>query len=223
MARAAGRRRVMVGSSGRRKRMRADDGDPGTVCGPGVIGDTHALDALLRAERSAIAVTVALGCGATTYADRAHLARIGGELVILCCALRERLDLAGSAVPEGTDYEARAMLATESYDARLAALADFLDATAGQATAALAAAEDRAYVRTLRDLIPTHAHAAQWLRERAAAFAASRPHDEPRYDPTYDPGAGDASGADADAEPAPSGDTTTTTTKGEQDAAGNDS
>lgn len=141
-------------------------------------GKTPALDELLRDERAAVAVTVALASGATTYAGRARLERLGGELVLLCAALRERLDLAGLEVPYGASPEAGMMLATESYDARLAALADFLDATSARATAALAASDDDEFTRTLRDLIPAHARAAEWLRERAIAFAASRPPDQ---------------------------------------------
>lgn len=172
--------------------MRADGGDPGD---PGTLsspswpedhGATAALDTLLRAERAAVTVTVALACGATTYADRERLGSIGGELVVLDCALRERLDLAGRAVPPDAGPEAGAMLATDSYDARLAALGDFLDATAERATIALTAEDEDAYVRTLRDLITAHTRAAEWLRERAAAFAASRPGDEPWDGPGAD-------------------------------------
>lgn len=165
--------------------MRTDDGDPGASdashqpSGPEDRGAIPPLDTLLRGERAAVTVTVALASGATTYSDRERLERIGGELVVLCCALRERLDLAELAVPLGAGPEAGAMLATESYDTRLAALGDFLDVVAERATIALTAEDEDAYVRTLRDLITVHAQAAQWLRERAAVFAASRPTDEP--------------------------------------------
>ncbi len=169
--------------------MRADDGDPNAPSGAEERGETVSLDTLLRGERAAVAVTVALACGATTYADRERLERIGGELVTVCSALRERLDLKGHDAPPGTDPEAGWMLATESYDARLAALGDFLDAAAERATAALTSADEDAYVRTLRDLIATHAQAAQWLRERGAAFAATRPADEPWTDPSAGPDA----------------------------------
>ncbi len=188
-----------------RERMRADGGDHGAPGGAEETGETAALDTLLRGERAAVAATVALACGATTYADRGRLERIGGELVVLCCALRERLDMAGLAVPPGAGPESGAMLATESYDARLAALGDFLDHAAERATLALAAEDEDAYVRTLRDLITLHAEAAEWLRERAAAFAASRPPDEP-WDtdviadaPQHSP---ETTAAGADAEPA---------------------
>lgn len=171
--------------------MIADDGDaagPEDPGEPGDGGETPELDALLRDERAAVAVTVALASGATTYADRTRLELLGGELVLLCGALRERLELAGRAVPSGASPQAGAMLATESYGARLAALADFLDATAAHATAALAASDDGEYTRTLRDLISTHARSAEWLRGRAAAFAATRPRDEGPHNPA-DPNA----------------------------------
>lgn len=163
-----------------------DDPDTG-----GNNGEMPALEGLLREERAAVAVTVALASGATTYAGRTQLERLGGELVLLCAALRERLDLTGRPVPSGASPEAGMMLATESYDARLAALADFFDTIAARATEALAESDNGEYLRTLRDLISAHAQAAAWLRERAAAFAASRPPDQ---ESDADPGTPDASG-----------------------------
>ena len=172
--------------------MRADDGDlgassdPGESGGPAEQGGSLALDTLLRVERAAVTVVVALACGATTHREYERLERIGGGLVLLCCALRERLELAGSVIPKTISAEAGAMLASDAYDSRLAAAADYLDATASHATTTLAAAEDAEVTRTLRDLITFHAEAAQWLRERAAAFAASRPADEQPYDAPAD-------------------------------------
>ena len=191
-------------ASGRRQtRMRAgsDEGDVAPPDHPAPTGngdETAALDELLRDERAAVTVTVALANGATTYAGRTQLERLGGELVLLCAALRERLDLAGHPVPSGASPEAGMMLATESYDARLAALADFLDAAAARATEALAASNDAEYTRTLRDLIPAHAQVAQWLRERAAAFAATRPLSDTANNPDT---------LDQPADPARSGET----------------
>lgn len=154
-------------------------GSDDTPSASGDRAETDALTALLRDERAAVVVTVALAGGATTYGDRTRCERLGGQLVVLCCALRERLDLAGRVVTSGINYDTQAMLAIASYDERLAALADFLAAAAQRATAALAVTNDGAYARTLRDLIAAHAEAAQWLRERAAAFAATRPDDGP--------------------------------------------
>lgn len=189
----------------------SDDGDAGTPDEPAPAGngdETATLDELLRNERAAVAVTVALANGATTYADQAWLEHLGSELVLLCAALRERLDLAGHLVPFGANSEADMMLATESYDARLAALADFLDATAARATDALAASNDGELTRTLRDLIAAHTQAAQGLRERAAAFAATRGPERPADAPANAPDAvtpGPATDIARDGEPPPEG------------------
>jgi hypothetical protein len=193
--------------------MVADDGGSS----PGQNGGaTPMIEMLLSSERAAVTVAVALACGASTGPERAELQHIGSELVLLCCALRERFDLAGLTPPPYSSASAAVapLLATQSHDARLAGLADYLNATGAEATTALASVSGDTtqgeLVRTLRDLISAHARAAEWLHVRAAAFAATRPSDALVGDNTFAPGPEQRplhAGEPAPGEPRPDGDT----------------
>ena len=136
--------------------------------------EAAALNGLLERERACVAVVVALARGATERAEREACASLGGDLIVRCCALRERLELAGIPCTHATAPDAAAILSTDSYDARLLAFAKLLERAAEQATEVLAATADGETQRTLRDLIETHSRAVEWCRARAAEFAASR-------------------------------------------------
>lgn len=136
--------------------------------------EAAALNGLLERERACVAVVVALARGATERAESQAYTTLGGDLVVRCCALRERLELAGVPCTRATALDAAAILGTDTYDARLLAFAELLERTAARATETLAASADSATQRTLRDLIETHTRAAEWCRARAAEFAATR-------------------------------------------------
>src|SRR5215470_4716491 len=114
------------------------------------------LSSLLERERACVAVAVALANGATELAERAACTSLGARLILHCCALRERLALAGEPITLDTSPEVTTVLATETYDARLLGFAALLEQTAEQASEALAAPVDGEAQRTLRDMLETH-------------------------------------------------------------------
>lgn len=141
-------------------------------------GDTlAALNRLLEDERAAVMIAVALASGATELAEREAFARMGGEQVLACCALRERLELAAAAVSVAIDGVAYPILAAERYDERLRAYAYHLSHLNERAQALLLVVTARETRGALEDLYAAHAWAVAWCDERAEEFAASREAD----------------------------------------------
>lgn len=136
-----------------------------------------ALNRLLEDERAAVVIAAALASGATELAERESFARMGGEQVLACCALRERLELAEAAVSAAIGGSAFPILATERYDERLRAYAYHLGHLNERAQALLLVMTARETRRTLDDLYAAHAWAVAWCGWRAEEFAASREAD----------------------------------------------
>lgn len=138
-------------------------------------GDTlTALNRLLEDERAAVTIAAVLVNGATELAERDAFARMGGEQVLACCALRERLELAAAAVSGGMGGAVFPVLAMDQYDERLRAYAYHLSHLNERAQALLLVVTARETRRTLEDAYATHAWAAAWCDQRAEEFAASR-------------------------------------------------
>lgn len=133
-----------------------------------------ALNRLLEDERAAVTVAAALINGATEVAEREAFARMGGEQVLACCALRERLELAAAAVSGEIGGAVFPVLATDHYDERLRAYAYHLSHLNERAQALLLVVTTRETRRTLEDVYTAHAWAVAWCDRRAEEFAASR-------------------------------------------------
>jgi hypothetical protein len=133
-----------------------------------------ALNRLLEDERAAVTIAAALINGATELAEREAFARMGGEQVLACCALRERLELAAAAVSGEIGGAVFPVLATDYYDERLRAYAYHLSHLNERAQALLLVVTTRETRRTLEDAYAAHAWAVAWCDRRAEEFAASR-------------------------------------------------
>lgn len=136
-----------------------------------------ALNRLLEDERAAVTIAAALINGATELAEREAFARMGGEQVLACCALRERLELEAAAVSEEMGGAVFPVLATDHYDERLRAYAYHLSHLNERAQALLLVVTARETRRTLEDAYAAHAWAVAWCDRRAEEFAASRDAD----------------------------------------------
>lgn len=133
-----------------------------------------ALNRLLEDERAAVTIAAALINGATELAEREAFARMGGEQVLACCALRERLELGAAAVSGEIGGAVFPALATDYYDERLRAYAYHLSHLNERAQALLLVVTARETRRTLEDTYAAHAWAVAWCDRRAEEFAASR-------------------------------------------------
>lgn len=139
--------------------------------------DPEALDtlnALLEDTRASVEIEIALANGATERRERETLTAMGGEEVLACCALRERLTLAGAPVTWRISGIAYQILNAERYDERLRAFAHHQAAICERAQAVLAAVTDQSTHRLLQDLYDSHVRSALWAEERANQFAATR-------------------------------------------------
>jgi hypothetical protein len=136
-----------------------------------------ALNRLLEDERAAVTIAAALINGATELAEREAFARMGGEQVLACCALRERLELAAANVSREIGGSVFPVLATERYDERLRAYAYHLSHLNERTQALLLVVTARETRRTLEDAYAAHAWAVAWCDRRAEEFTASRETD----------------------------------------------
>jgi hypothetical protein len=136
-----------------------------------------ALNQLLEDERAAVTIAATLSNGATELAERVAFARMGGEQVLACCALRERLELAAAAVSREIGGAVFPVLATDHYDERLRAYAYHLSHLNERTQALLLIVTARETRRTLEDVYAAHAWAVAWCDRRAEEFAASRDTD----------------------------------------------
>lgn len=133
-----------------------------------------ALNALLEDARASVEIELALTNGATELREREVLDAMGGEEVLTCCALRERLTLAGAPVTWRINGIVFHILGTERYDERLRAFARHQAAICERAEALLTTISDREAHRLLRELYDSHAQSARWAEQRANSFAATR-------------------------------------------------
>lgn len=133
-----------------------------------------ALNALLEDTRASVEIELALTNGATELHEREALDTMGSEEVLVCCALRERLTLAGAQVTWRINGIVFHILGTERYDERLRAFARHQAAICERAETLLATVYDREAHRLLRELYDSHVLSARWAEQRANAFAATR-------------------------------------------------
>ncbi|MBF6589260.1 MAG: hypothetical protein IVW57_01865 [Ktedonobacterales bacterium] len=138
---------------------------------------TNALNALLEDERASVAIEVAFASGATEYMEREALSTMGSEDLVVCCALRERLEQVGTLLTWRMSPSVPAVLTLERYDDRLRAFAHHQRQVGQRAEALLQAAPDqldREFRRILSELRDAHIRHAIWCEERANEFAATR-------------------------------------------------
>lgn len=133
-----------------------------------------ALNALLEDTRASVEIEVALADGATELREQETLTAMGGDEVLACCALRERLTFAGAPVTWRIGGIVFHILSTERYDERLRAFARHQGAICERAHALLATVTDHPTHRLLQDLYDTHMRFARWAEERSSQFAATR-------------------------------------------------
>jgi hypothetical protein len=134
----------------------------------------EALNLLIEDERASVEMEVALASGATEYAERDALSRMGIEDIGVCETLRaemERADLFVSPQINGVVFE---VLGAERYDDRLLAFAHHQRIVAERASDLLESNLDGALRDTLVTVVDTHERHVTWASERASAFAATR-------------------------------------------------
>ncbi|HEX9037812.1 MAG TPA: DUF6306 domain-containing protein [Ktedonobacterales bacterium] len=133
-----------------------------------------ALNLLIEDERASVEMEVALASGATEYAEREALARMGAEDIHSCETLRtemERADLPVTPQINGVVFE---VLGAERYDDRLRSFARHQRIVAERATDLLESNLDGEMRAALETIIATHDRHIDWVNQRADAFAATR-------------------------------------------------
>lgn len=133
-----------------------------------------ALNALLEDTRASVEIELALTNGATELRERETLEAMGGEEILACCALRERLTLTGAPVTWRINGIVFHILGTERYDERLRAFARHQAAICEHVETLLDTVTDREAHRLLRELYDSHVLSARWAEQRANTFAATR-------------------------------------------------
>lgn len=139
--------------------------------------DAKALDALnelLEDTRASVEIELALVNGATELRERETLDAMGGEEVLYCCALRERLTISGATVTWRINGIVFHILGTERYDDRLRSFARHQAEICERTEALLATVDDAEAHNLLQDLYGSHVQSARWAEQRANEFAASR-------------------------------------------------
>lgn len=133
-----------------------------------------ALNALLEDTRASVEIELALVNGTTELREQETLDAMGGQEVLACCALRERLALAGATVTWRINGIVFHILGTERYDDRLRSFARHQAAICERTEALLAVVRDQETHRLLQDLYDGHVQSARWAEQRANEFAATR-------------------------------------------------
>jgi hypothetical protein len=134
----------------------------------------HALNALLEDVRACIEILVELTNGATEVAERDSCTEMGTSAVLVSCALRERLTMAGVSVTRRVNGIVLHILDAEQYDDRLRAFARHQAGICERTQSVLPATEDRDTRKALRELYDANVRGALWCEQRATTFGESR-------------------------------------------------
>jgi len=133
-----------------------------------------ALNLLIEDERASVEMEVALASGATEYAEREALARMGADDIHSCETLRaemERAELPVTPQINGVVFE---VLGAERYDDRLRAFAHHQRIVADRANDLLESNLDGELRDALVSIMAAHQRHIEWATYRADEFAATR-------------------------------------------------
>jgi hypothetical protein len=133
-----------------------------------------ALNLLIEDERASVEMEVALASGATEYAERETLARMGADDIHSCETLRaemERAELPVTPQINGVVFE---VLGAERYDDRLRAFAHHQRIVADRASDLLESNLDGELRDALLSIVDAHQRHIEWANIRADAFATTR-------------------------------------------------
>jgi hypothetical protein len=133
-----------------------------------------ALNLLIEDERASVEMEVALASGATEYAERETLARMGAEDIHSCETLRAEMEGAGLPVTPQINGVVFEVLGAERYDDRLRAFAHHQRIVADRASDLLESNLEGELRAALVDIVDTHQHHIEWADRRADEFAATR-------------------------------------------------
>lgn len=133
-----------------------------------------ALNLLIEDERASVEMEVALASGATEYAERETLARMGADDIQSCATLRaemERADLPVTPQINGVVFE---VLGAERYDDRLRAFAHHQRIVADRASDLLESNLEGELRDALVNIVDAHQRHIAWASLRADEFATTR-------------------------------------------------
>jgi hypothetical protein len=134
----------------------------------------EALNLLIEDERASVEMEVALASGATEYAERDALSRMGIEDIGVCETLRAEMEHAGLPVSPQINGVVFEVLGAERYDDRLRAFAHHQRIVADRASDLLESNLDGALRATLEIVVGAHDRHVTWASDRAEEFAATR-------------------------------------------------
>jgi hypothetical protein len=134
----------------------------------------EALNLLIEDERASVEMEVALASGATEYAERDALSRMGIEDIGVCETLRAEMERAGLPVSPQINGVVFEVLGAERYDDRLRAFAHHQRIVAERASDLLESNLDGVLRATLEIVVGAHDRHVTWASDRAEEFAATR-------------------------------------------------
>ena len=133
-----------------------------------------ALNLLIEDERASVEMEVALASGATEYAERETLARMGADDIHSCETLRAEMERAGLLVTPQINGVVFEVLGAERYDDRLRAFAHHQRIVADRANDLLESNLDGELRDALVSIMAAHQRHIEWATYRADEFAATR-------------------------------------------------
>ncbi len=133
-----------------------------------------ALNLLIEDERASVEMEVALASGATEYAERETLARMGVDDIHSCETLRAEMERANLPVTPQINGVVFEVLGAERYDDRLRAFAHHQRIVADRASDLLESNLDGELRDALVMIVDAHQRHIAWANLRADAFAATR-------------------------------------------------
>lgn len=133
-----------------------------------------ALNLLIEDERASVEMEVALASGATEYAERETLARMGAEDIRSCETLRGEMERAGLPVTPQINGVVFEVLGAERYDDRLRAFAHHQRIVADRASDLLESNLEGEIRAALVNIVSEHQRHIEWTNRRADEFAATR-------------------------------------------------
>lgn len=133
-----------------------------------------ALNLLIEDERASVEMEVALTSGATEYAEREALARMGIDDIGACERLRAEMESAGLPVTPQINGVVFEVLGAERYDDRLRSFAHHQRIVADRAGELLQSNLDGELRDALVAIMASHQRHIEWANHRAGEFAATR-------------------------------------------------
>jgi hypothetical protein len=133
-----------------------------------------ALNLLIEDERASVEMEVALASGATEYAERETLARMGADDIRSCETLRAEMESADLPVTPQINGVVFEVLGAERYDDRLRAFAHHQRIVADRAADLLESNLEGEMRAALVGIVAAHLRHIEWATRRADEFATTR-------------------------------------------------